>query len=152
MSSQVFSPFAKATGEVFKLLLDLDTTASNPKILEHIQDSNDSVDIVIGIIGDLSGMILYRFPKSTMLEMVAIMSGMEFEAIDEFVLSAMGEIANIISGNALMGLSSEKINCDILPPRVVIEDRNQIFTSNIPVVNATIQTSLGDVELLFQVA
>jgi len=47
------------------------------------------------------------------------MSGMEFSEIDDFVTSAMGEIANIISGNVMSTLSVQKLSCDILPPHII---------------------------------
>ena len=50
--------------------------------------------------------------------MVSIMSGMEVEAVDEFVTSAISEIANIISGNVMTLLEGENVRCDILPPEL----------------------------------
>ncbi len=151
MNNGIFSPFSKATCEAFKLLLDLDVSTSAPETLDAIADSENKVNIVIGITGDLSGEILYRFPKETTLEMVKIMCGMEIDEIDEFVTSAMGEIANIISGNAMTGLSEQKIVCDILPPRVVVGDSQPLAESSSPVLRTTVKTQVGDVELDIQV-
>jgi chemotaxis protein CheX len=48
--------------------------------------------------------------------MVNIMSGMEFDDVDVFVISAISEISNIISGNVISALSDSKLRYDILPP------------------------------------
>lgn len=48
--------------------------------------------------------------------MVSIMSGMQFDEVDDFVTSAISEIANIISGNVMTALSDNDIKCDMLPP------------------------------------
>lgn len=149
MSTVVFSPFTQATGAVFKLLLDLDATTSEPLLLKQQLHAPEMVSIVIGVVGDLTGNIYYRFPKPTMLEMVQIMSGMEMDKIDEFVMSAVGEIANIISGNALMELAQEKINCDILPPRFL--EGEEVYPLDKPVTSAIIKTTLGDIQLDFQI-
>lgn len=150
MSNIVFSPFTQATSEVLKLMLDLDVTTSAPKVCEELKHNAETVAIVIGLTGDLSGNIVYRFHRNTMLEMVQIMSGMEMDKVDEFVMSAIGEIANIISGNALIGLSQEQVTCDITPPRFMTEGETLVFGEK-PIVSAVIQTSLGDIELDFQI-
>jgi len=49
------------------------------------------------------------------LEMVKILSGMEMDKIDNFASSALGEMANIIGGNALTLLSQYNYTCDIVP-------------------------------------
>jgi chemotaxis protein CheX len=69
---------------------------------------------------------------------------MAVEDIDEFASSAIGEIANIISGKALIAMSQEKIVCDILPPeRVNINEIN--FQS---AIKTTLETPVGPLELL----
>ncbi len=146
MNNGLFSPFSKATCEAFKLLLDLDVTTDSPEMLNAILDADNRVNIVIGLKGDLSGDILYRFPKQTTLDMVKIMCGMEIEEVDEFVTSAMGEIANIISGNAVTGLSEQNIVCDILPPQILI-DGLPAQENTAPVLSTKIKTEVGDVEL-----
>jgi len=50
------------------------------------------------------------------LEMVKILSGMEMDKIDNFASSALGEMANIIGGNALT-LCHSTITPAILSPR-----------------------------------
>lgn len=92
--------------------------------LSDIEDSpqgddfspQDALSISIGVIGDLKGEVIYHFPKETSLNMVTIMSGMEMDEIDDFVTSAISEIANIISGNVLTLLAGSDLTCDILPP------------------------------------
>lgn len=119
MSSALYPPFSKATCEVFKLMLDLDASAGTPHALLGLHEAKDDIQVAVEITGDLTGDIYYRFPRETTLKMVNIMSGMEFDQVDEFVTSALGEIANIISGNAMTTLSELNVSCDILPPRIL---------------------------------
>jgi Predicted inhibitor of MCP methylation, homolog of CheC len=150
MNDGIFLPISKATGDAFKLLLDLDVSTGDPETLETIISSDNRVNIAIDVTGDLEGEILYRFPKETALEMVKIMCGMEFEEVDEFVTSAMGEIANIISGNAMTGFSEQNLVCDIQPPRVMVGECTLLELS--PVLSADVHTGVGDVELDVQLA
>lgn len=111
--TDLYSPFLEATRNVFQLMLDLTEVSDHPA--ESFQ-CEEELDVSIGFIGDLKGEVIYRLPRETSLGIVNIMSGMEFDAVDEFVTSAVSEIANIISGNVLTMLAGEDLKCDILPP------------------------------------
>ena len=145
MNDGIFFPISKATGDAFKLLLDLDVSTGEPEALETVVASDNRVNIAIDVTGDLKGEILYRFPKETALGMVKIMCGMEFDEVDDFVTSAMGEIANIISGNAMTGFSEQNLVCDIQPPHVMVGACAPLEPS--PVLSADVHTGIGDVEL-----
>lgn len=103
---------------------------------------DDEVDISIGVIGDLKGEVIYRFPVKTSLNMVNVMSGMQFESVDAFVTSAISEIANIISGNVLTSLSANDVKCDILPPvqRNPVEEKDYELKTSCCII-----TSIGEV-------
>jgi len=113
MPDKLYGPFLQATRDVFQLMLDLSDVSDRPADTFLYEDA---LDISIGVTGDLVGEVVYRFPRTTSLRMVSIMSGMEIDTVDEFVTSAIGEIANIISGNVVTLLSGESLRCDILPP------------------------------------
>lgn len=109
----LYKTFFDATQKVFHLMLDL-TGISEDGAAHPARE--DAVAIAIGIVGDLQGEVIYRFPFSTALNMVNILSGMQVAAMDAFVTSAVSEIANIISGNVLTALAEKDIKCDLLPP------------------------------------
>ena len=148
MNDQILLTFSDATKEVLKFMLDLDASSKENIIIEDIK-CNDKVNISIGVTGDISGEVYYRFPKDTSMEMVKIMSGMEISEIDEFVTSAMGEVANIISGKALVSLSENQINCDIRPPQVVLDieeflsDKQRMLQTS----GTIIITDIGNIDL-----
>ncbi|NMA67911.1 MAG: chemotaxis protein CheX [Desulfitobacterium sp.] len=146
MSKDLLAPFSNAASQTFKLMLDLDVTTDMVETSESLHDNKEKIGIVIEITGDLAGEVMYSFPKDTTLEMVKIMSGMEFSEIDEFVKSALGEIANIISGNAMTGLSQNQLSCDIRPPQIV-ESREGANTEGCSIQRAKVKTAIGDVEL-----
>ena len=152
MSKDYLAPFADAAQQTLKLLLDVDALvaaqAENDTV-EGTSEEDGQVGVVIGITGDLNGEVRYSFPPDTSLEIVKMMSGMEFTEIDEFVTSALGEIANIISGNAVTGLSGDHIICDILPPKINEEikaseaDTTYLFSTKL-------NSAIGDVDIKLQ--
>ncbi|WP_058301886.1 chemotaxis protein CheX [Gorillibacterium timonense] len=138
------NPFYKATQEVFRLMLDLEIQPSSEQ-LQTSEVANKEVCISIGITGDLEGTIYFCFPESMTLEMVRILSGMEMDALDDFVSSAMSEIVNIISGNAVTGLSENHYTCDILPPVVKVSDQPLQSTASGKVI--PLKTVIGPMEV-----
>ena len=69
------------------------------------------------------------------------MSGMEIEEVDDFVVSAMSEISNIISGNVMTMLAQDDLKCDILPPQLYQEDETKTYSVR---TSCCISTSAGD--------
>lgn len=146
MKKHLLTPFTNATCQTLKILLDLDEIVETSQKPDGSKEE-DKIDIVIGITGDLTGEVLYRFPTETTLEIVKMMSGMEFTKIDEFVTSALGEIANIISGNAVTDLSEQEVICDILPPKLTEGVELNIPDETTYVFSTKINTSIGEVEV-----
>ncbi len=147
MTNALYQPFFNATRDVFKLMLDINSTANRDGDDTFLIDRDAGIIIAIGVTGDLGGEIVYRFPSDTALQMVRIMSGMDFDAVDDFVTSAIGEIANIISGKALVFLSEQNVMCDILPPKVVSLDKELDHSALKDNVNTSITTEIGAVGL-----
>ncbi len=141
MVDKLYRTFVDATRNVFNLMLNISEISDHPT--EDFK-YDDEVDIAIGIVGDLQGEVIYRFPASTSLNIVEIMSGMQFEEVDAFVTSAISEIANIISGNVLTALSDNDMKCDILPPVQAKLDHDQEYEVK---TSCRISTAIGDVGL-----
>lgn len=147
MTNILYNPFFDATKDVFQLMLDLNNITNKP-LCETCVVANGKMDIAIGVVGDMQGKVIYRFPVETSLEIVKIMSGMEFSEIDDFVTSAMGEIANIISGNVLSILSVQEITCDILPPQILTEDMVDDSNTKYDYISGMqIYTDIGNISL-----
>ena len=146
MNNTLHRSFFEATQEVFELMLDLEVTES---LASTNQDDCGDFTIAIGVTGDLTGDVLYIFPKSTMLQMVRILTGgMEVNEVDDFVTSAIGEISNIISGKALIALSEKDVTCDILPPQIIPREESKCSYSMDS--GTQIDTEIGNLGLLIQ--
>ena len=148
MRAECVNPFLQAIQDVFKLMLDVDISRANVSSEDQTSPEKEVV-VEIKLIGDITGSVFFSFPQSTTLEMVKIMAGgMEFDKIDEFVTSALGEMSNIISGNAVTNLSKASYQCDILPPRIeVLECLNGVCQ---PVLTVPLHTVVGDLRVKFQ--
>lgn len=146
MKAEYINPFYKATIDVFKMMLDLEVARDkngNVKKDTH----NDDIHVCINITGDLTGFIVYSFNGKMPLEMVKIMSGMEIDEFDSFVSSALKEIANIISGNAVTGLTAQSMKCDITTPEIYSEENIPVGLADKQILRLPLHTILGDMQL-----
>ncbi len=146
MKIEYINPFIKAINDVFKMMLGLNIEKKDLKIQEEIICKNDT-KVVLGITGDLQGDIIFRFPKNMALEMVKNMSGLEVDEINRFVSSALGEVVNIVSGNAVTILSQEGYSCDIVPPKVFINEDMTFNLKDEHLLHLILKTDIGEFEL-----
>ena len=116
-----------AAREVFHNMFSVDIDKDELSVAEKIEPEN-IINVSIGVTGDLKGTIIFSFSEKMALNLVEEMAGMEFNEFDKFVASAIGELANIISGNAMMNFSEAGYNCDIVPPQITV-GRNKTFST-----------------------
>jgi chemotaxis protein CheX len=107
------------------------------------QYTTDDITAIIGVSGKLEGNVLYGFSDEVSSEVVRRMIGEDMDARDPMALSALGEIANVITGNAATELAANGFTCDISPP-VIIEPRGSTLTSIVPKqILVTFKSELG---------
>ncbi len=144
MKAEFVNPIYQATNDVLKNMLDIEDIERGEMSMNEEMVQGSDANVTIGVTGNLSGSILYSFSKEMALEMVEIMSGMKMEELDKFVSSAVGEIANIISGNAVTYLANNGYECDIVPPQVSIGRSKSLSMANKKVLEVPLSTEVGD--------
>lgn len=146
MKAEYINSFFKATKDVFKLMLDIEPHRKDIKVLDDMVCSKEA-NVSLGVTGDLKGTVLFGFPKDMALEMIKIMSGMEMDKIDSFASSALGEIGNIIGGNALTNLSKENYICDIVPPQIFVGEYKSFSLANDKALLLSLETPIGEFDI-----
>lgn len=146
MKAEYVNSFYQATNDVLALMLDITTERGTLRILDDMVPSKDA-SVILGITGDVKGSVLFNFPKDMALEMVKIMSGMEMAEIDSFVSSAIGEVANIIGGNAMTMLAANNYNCDIATPQVIVGEYKSLSLANAKALLLPLITPIGEFDI-----
>lgn len=149
MNNKILEHFLKATNEVFQMMFDVEFDFSVPMETRSLCYKEGHVCAEITLKGDIKGTISYSFNMETALDLVEIMSGMEITEVDEFVTSALGEIANIISGNALTTLSQEDIISDLEPPMIITESRKYEKNDNVHIIVVDATSDIGTMNFVF---
>jgi len=136
------NPFISATVKTFEMMMKCDVKPGAPTVKK---DASFSFDIsgVIGLSGDALGAIALSFPKDVALKAVSAMIGSECTEIDYEVTDGIGEITNIIAGNAKIGLS--KFNLSISLPNIIIgKDHTIQSLSDIPALLVPFASTIGN--------
>ncbi len=101
--------------EVFQLMLGVNCTRdSSPPIHEA-----ESVTAVVGFGGVLSGACVFRSGARAAIRIAALMTGMEFTAVDDTVKDAIGEIGNMLAGAWKGKVPNLAANCGLSIPAVI---------------------------------
>jgi len=116
MQAAYINPFLMSSCTVIESLIQVKPTLGELKI-KQIEIGDDRVWLKIGIVGGMTGEVVFGFPESVALKIAsAMMGGYSLTEFDEISRSAISELTNMISGNASTLLYNQGIVVDITPP------------------------------------
>ncbi len=106
------------------------------------------VTAIIGIVGELRGNVAYSMSQDTAKNIVSsMMMGMPVEELDEVARSGIGELSNMVTGNASILLSENDVNVDITPPSIVFGSDIYFIISSVDTITVDLKTPAGEVEV-----
>ena len=144
MKVAYINPFIEATRSVFRSMMQTDPVPGKPFLLDPLNDEF-AFDIsgIIGLSGETTGAVVISFPKLCALRAVSRFAGMEVKIFDQMVVDAIGELINIIAGNAKKDLSDFKLTISL--PSVVTGHLHKLnWPSGVPVVSIPFTSDLGN--------
>jgi len=78
------------------------------------------ISVVLGIVGDMQGQVIFGIETPTAHGIVGkMLGGVEVKDLDELGMSAIAELGNMITGNATGRFEKMKVSMDISPPTVL---------------------------------
>ncbi len=117
MDVRYINPFMRAIKNVFSTMLNLDVGLRKP----HIKtDGTASADVsgVIGFSGDAAGCVVLSFPNDVACKIATRFAGMPITPESPDMVDAIGELANMVAGNAKKDFEGVQIQISL--PSVVI--------------------------------
>lgn len=123
MDVSFINPFIIATDNCFTTMMNLQIKPEAPQLKKYPYPTYD-ISGVIGLSGDAQGAISLSFNHSTAMVFVNKMLGGIGETSEDDMIDGVGEIVNIIAGNAKVHLS--KFNLSISLPNVIIGDKHTL--------------------------
>ena len=146
MKVEIINPFIQAAREVLETELGAEPERGDL----HVQKSaftTDEVTTVVGITGQVSGIVLYSMSLVTAIGLVSRMMGQEFTEFDALAQSGIGELGNVITGRAGVLLSDAGYQTNITPPALVIGQGTMITTLDLNRLVFPLQTDVGPLEV-----
>lgn len=142
MNVAMINPFITSTLLTFKTMLSDDIKPGAPGVKKEPAPSND-ISGIIGLSGEAQGFIALSFPKIVALKVVSKMLGAEIKVVGSELTDGIGELANIVAGNAKQGLT--QYNLSISLPNVIIGKDHVIASpSNTPTLLVPFTSSFGN--------
>jgi chemotaxis protein CheX len=105
------NPFIEAVDNVFTTMLHVQPKRNGVRVNQGNDVTTDSpvITSMVGLSGQVSGVVALRFPPETALKLAGRLLGTEHTALNEEVVDAISELVNMVAGNA-----KAKLNYD--PP------------------------------------
>ncbi len=139
----MINPFIGATQQVISTMAFTEATAGKP-YLKKDNVARGDISGVIVLSGSAQGIIAVTFSKECILEIVSAMFGEKMEALNDEVRDAVGEIANMISGQARQKLETMDTNLKAAIPTVLAGQNHIInFADGKPIIAVPFTTPHG---------
>lgn len=111
-------PFVDVCTSVFKDFLGVELTTDRPYFQEKSDFGAWDISAVIGLTGEARGAVVISMKRDLAIRITDTLTGSPHKDMDEEVIDAIGEIINIIAGNAKRGLE-ESFKLVISLPTIV---------------------------------
>ncbi len=151
MDVKYINPFIVATQSVFKTMLSIDVNLNKP-VLKTARNTSGDVTGIMGLVGDRKGTITISFHEKGAMFVFQTLIGDECTTVTPDVVDAIGELTNIISGQARKEFERAGINLKASIPMVVVGHNVEMnFITTIPIVQLPFDFTLknGEKEVMF---
>ena len=142
MRQEFVNPFLTAAQHVFEVELGQELKYIGARMTD---DTNTSEDITafIGVTGQLEGNVFYGFKRQVARAVLTIMLGRPPAGMDTMAMSALGELANMITGNAAIGLAGAGFSTDLTPPTLIQPKGSKFTTLGCPQILVDLESECG---------
>lgn len=146
MNVQFLNPFIEAAFAV--LDAEVGVTAKRGQLsLQRSAATASEVTVLISMIGQVKGVVLYGLSEATALQIVSKILGQSFAEFDDLAQSGISEIGNVITGQAGRRLAEAGIETNISPPTMIVGKGTLISTLDFERLQVPLETELGTIQI-----
>ena len=147
MNSKYITPFIDSTINTFKELFREEITVKKPFYMDRNEIYDWDITAIIGIAGDAKGAVLLSFKKDVAIFLTSKLIVKKLNEITDEVIDTLGELVNIISGNAKKGLEEYRLMIS-LPSIIKGANHEVVFPAkNLPIIVIPFEMSRGKFHL-----
>ncbi|MBN2583744.1 MAG: chemotaxis protein CheX [Planctomycetes bacterium] len=150
MKVDYINAFVGATRNVFSSMLQTEVTLGQVSVKTSHVTAYD-ISGIIGLSGDAIGCVVVSFPMDTALAAYKAFAGEEVDPMDPNFLDAIGEVTNMIAGNAKAELEGMSISIG-LPTTIMGRQHCVNAPQNVPFIVVPCHCGLGNfaIEVAFR--
>jgi chemotaxis protein CheX len=145
MDIRFLNPFVTAAAEVIATEIG-GAVERGPLSVSRTGYTTCDVSVILTIVGNLQGVVIYGMSQKTAIDMVSHMIGQQFTEMDELVQSGVAEIGNVITGRASMLLAAAGYPTNISVPTLII-GKAMISVLDFQRVAVPLQFKYGQIEV-----
>jgi chemotaxis protein CheX len=142
VDAKLLNPFIQAAVEVLKAEVDSDVSRGEIS-LQKSSLTSDDITVLINLIGDVYGVVMYGMHTSTCLNLVSKIMGQDFTELNSLAQSGVAELGNVISGRATIRFSEAGYVSNISTPTVLHGNGIEISTLGFPRIVVPLETQFG---------
>lgn len=139
---EIAKHFVKAATTILATMASMSAMPGKPFVKKN-QEADGDISAIIGVTGPKNGTICVSFTEESAAALVAGMLGDDIKDLAEDIQDAVGELANMISGQARATLSGEGLVLQGSTPSVVVGKGHKIHHITKAVVMAIPFTTPG---------
>ena len=147
MDVRYINPFLVAVENLFKTMIDIPFTLGKPTIKKENIPTHE-ISGIIGLSGDVTGCVVISLSQDIAFEIVEALTGETFTELSPDCTDAIGEIANMIAGNAKTDFPPGDTSISV--PSVITGRHKVSYPSGLPIISIPCHTQKG--ELVIDVA
>ena len=145
MKAKYINPFLAASMNLFKEHLGVDVRSLNPFVRKD-PTVLEEVSGIIGLAGETTGAVVLSFSRTTAMNIVSVFAGRTYTALTNEVLDGVGELVNIIAGNAKKDLLDFRVSISL--PGVIVGSSTKIhWPEGVPVITIPFDSNLGSLSV-----
>ena len=118
MKTEYINPFILASFSVLEMVLG-NRPVKGQVTMQPTAFPSQGCNVVFGVTGDVHGTVIFGMSQATADQIASTMMGQQIETFDHIAASALGELGNMVCGNASQNLHDAGIVSDITPPTIV---------------------------------
>ena len=142
MQAKYINPFLHASISLFRDYLGVELSYDKPFLNPESAHLSD-VSAIIGLAGETTGALVLSFDRDTAVAMVSRLAQKQYQAMSNEVIDGVGELVNILAGNAKKDLEEFRISISL--PGVVTGGSYKIqWPHGVPVITIPFKSDLGN--------
>lgn len=144
MKAAYINPFIDAVVRLFQTMTTLPVSIGPPGLNQDAKPCHD-VCGVIDISGAVTGRVVVSMPEKLAAVLASELLGDPVAGFDEDCMDAVGEIANMIAGNAKTDFPAEAGAISV--PRIIIGRENVPYPQATPIISIPCETDKGPLQI-----